>query len=168
MLLWDRDPRAYCYYLEVSIDQKDWVRIIDHEKYLCRSWQYLYFEPRVALYIRIVGTHNTVNKVSLYRVDITSVHINEFCFFFFFKVFHVVSFEAYYTNHTEKLYKGFVVPTQNVATSERSACVTEGVCRYFYFLYLYFSKSGNSLILYFISPDLVEMAICRGVLARQK
>ncbi|XP_076245296.1 BTB (POZ) domain containing 9 [Calliopsis andreniformis] len=106
MLLWDKDLRSYSYYLEVSMDQKDWVKVIDHTQYFCRSWQYLYFEPRVVLYIRIVGTKNTVNKV-----------------------FHVVSFEAYYTNHTEKLSNGFVVPTQNVATMNRSATVSEGVCR---------------------------------------
>ncbi|XP_051164686.1 BTB/POZ domain-containing protein 9 [Leptopilina boulardi] len=106
MLLWDRDVRSYSYYIEISMDQKSWVRVIDHTQYYCRSWQYLYFEPRVALYIRIVGTNNTVNKV-----------------------FHVVSFEAFYTNHLEKLCKGFIVPTLNVATTERSACVTEGVSR---------------------------------------
>ena len=106
MLLWDKDMRSYSYYLEVSMDQEDWVRVIDHTEYFCRSWQYLYFEPRVVLYIRIVGTNNTVNKV-----------------------FHVVSFEAYYTNHTEKLCNGFVVPTRNIATMDRSAIVTEGVCR---------------------------------------
>ncbi|XP_034941957.1 BTB/POZ domain-containing protein 9 [Chelonus insularis] len=106
MLLWDRDVRSYSYYIEVSIDQKDWVKVIDYSNYFCRSWQYLYFEPRVVLYIRIVGTHNTVNKV-----------------------FHVVSFEAYYTNHSETLSNGFIVPTQNVATIDRSACVIEGVSR---------------------------------------
>ena len=56
------------------MDQKDWVRVVDHTKYLCRSWQELYFTPRVARYIRIVGTYNTLNKV-----------------------FHVVALEAYYT-----------------------------------------------------------------------
>ena len=66
--------RSYSYYIEVSMDQKDWVRVVDHTKYLCRSWQELYFTPRVVRYIRIVGTYNTLNKV-----------------------FHVVSLEAYYT-----------------------------------------------------------------------
>ncbi|CAL7945813.1 unnamed protein product [Xylocopa violacea] len=106
MLLWDKDMRSYSYYLEVSMDQKNWVRVIDYTEYFCRSWQYLYFEPRIVLYIRIVGTNNTVNKV-----------------------FHLVSFEAYYTNHTEKLSNGFVIPTRNVATMDQSATVTEGVCR---------------------------------------
>ncbi|XP_043487969.1 BTB/POZ domain-containing protein 9 [Polistes fuscatus] len=107
MLLWDRDLRSYSYYIEVSIDQKHWTKIIDYAEYFCRSWQYLYFEPRVMLYIRIVGTNNTVNKV-----------------------FHLVSFEAYYTNHTEKLSNGFIIPTRNVATLQLSASVTEGVSRF--------------------------------------
>ena len=66
--------RSYSYYIEVSMDQKDWVRVVDYSKYYCRSWQELYFTPRVARYIRIFGTYNTLNKV-----------------------FHVVSLEAYYT-----------------------------------------------------------------------
>ncbi len=74
MLLWDRDNRSYSYFIEVSMDQKDWVRVVDHSKYLCRSWQDLYFTPRVVRYIRIVGTYNTINKV-----------------------FHLVCLEAYYT-----------------------------------------------------------------------
>ncbi|CAK9800523.1 BTB/POZ domain-containing protein 9 [Anthophora plagiata] len=106
MLLWDKDMRSYSYYIEVSVNQKNWVRVIDHTEYFCRSWQYLYFEPRVVLYIRIVGTNNTVNKV-----------------------FHLVSFKAFYTNHKEQLRDGFVVPTRNVATMNQSATVTEGVCR---------------------------------------
>lgn len=106
MLLWDLDLRSYSYYIEGSMNQKDWVMLVNHKHYSCRSWQYLYFEPRVVLYIRIVGTNNTVNKV-----------------------FHVVNFEAYYTNHTEKLSQGFIVPTKNIATTERSACVIEGVSR---------------------------------------
>lgn len=56
--------RSYAYYIEVSVDQKDWVRVIDHSNYFCRSWQNLYFEPRVVQYIKVVGTSNTVNKVS--------------------------------------------------------------------------------------------------------
>lgn len=44
-------------------------------------------------------------------------------------MFHVVSFEAYYTNHTEQLSMGFIIPTRNIATMDRSATVTEGVCR---------------------------------------
>lgn len=106
MLLWDKDLRSYSYYIEVSMDQKDWTRVIDHTNYFCRSWQYLYFDPTVVRYIRIVGTNNTVNKV-----------------------FHVVSFEIMWTSTTFQLEKGLIVPRHNVATNQSSACVMEGVSR---------------------------------------
>ncbi|KAK7862456.1 hypothetical protein R5R35_001170 [Gryllus longicercus] len=106
MLLWDRDLRAYSYYIEVSINQKDWVRVVDHTRYHCRSWQFLYFAPRVVRFIRIVGTNNTVNKV-----------------------FHVVTFEAMYTHTPVQLHNGLIVPKENMATAEKSASVIEGVSR---------------------------------------
>jgi len=106
MLLWDRDQRSYCYYIDVSMDQKDWIRVVDHSKYLCRSWQYVYFDARVVRYIRVVGTHNTVNKV-----------------------FHVVTLEALCSEQVERVELGVVSPTSNVATLDRSALVIEGVCR---------------------------------------
>ena len=67
------------------MDQKDWVRVVDHTRYHCRSWQYLYFPARVVRYIRIVGTNNTVNRV-----------------------FHVVAFEAYYSKQEVELHKGLI------------------------------------------------------------
>ncbi|RZF39905.1 hypothetical protein LSTR_LSTR010533 [Laodelphax striatellus] len=106
MLLWDRDLRSYSYYIETSMDQKDWTRIVDHTNYFCRSWQFLFFEPTVVRYIRLVGTNNTVNKV-----------------------FHVVSFEIMWTAAQFQLDKGFIVPRQNVATYPLSATVVEGVSR---------------------------------------
>ncbi|CAF4326360.1 unnamed protein product [Rotaria socialis] len=48
LLLWDKDARAYSYYVEVSADDITWTRIIDYRAYLCRSWQKLYFSPVVA------------------------------------------------------------------------------------------------------------------------
>nr|KAG5695211.1 hypothetical protein BaRGS_018333 [Batillaria attramentaria] len=103
LLLWDRDMRSYSYYIEVSMDDKDYDRIIDHTSYLCRSWQKLHFPPRVVKYIRVVGTHNTVNRV-----------------------FHLVSFECFFTNKSFQLDQGLV---ENVATIKNSACVIEGVSR---------------------------------------
>lgn len=29
------------------MDELDWIRVIDHSQYLCRSWQKLYFPARV-------------------------------------------------------------------------------------------------------------------------
>ncbi|XP_076060174.1 BTB/POZ domain-containing protein 9-like isoform X2 [Oratosquilla oratoria] len=106
ILLWDRDHRAYSYYIEVSMDQKDWVRVVDHTRYHCRSWQSLYFPARVVRYIRLVGTHNTVNRV-----------------------FHVVAFEAYFSKQEVELLKGIIVPKENIALVNKSAVVIEGVSR---------------------------------------
>nr|CAH0111776.1 unnamed protein product [Daphnia galeata] len=106
VLLWDRDMRSYSYYIEVSMDQRDWVRVVDYSNYHCRSWQRVYFPQRVVRFIRIVGTHNTVNKV-----------------------FHVVSLEAYYSPIVVRLEKELIVPKHNVATIQLSACVVEGVSR---------------------------------------
>lgn len=106
LLLWDKDPRSYSYYVEISLNREDWCRIIDHSKYLCRSTQRLFFEPRVVRYIRVVGTHNAVNNL-----------------------FHLVSLEAMYTEQPFKLSQGICVPEDNVASIARSACVIEGVSR---------------------------------------
>ncbi|XP_003740974.1 BTB/POZ domain-containing protein 9 [Galendromus occidentalis] len=104
--LWDKDPRSYSYYVEVSMNLKDWYRVIDHSNYLCRSLQKLYFEPRVVNYIRVVGTHNAANNL-----------------------FHLVSFEAMYTERQFKLSQGIYVPEENVASVGKEACVIEGVSR---------------------------------------
>ncbi|XP_043076097.1 BTB/POZ domain-containing protein 9-like [Puntigrus tetrazona] len=106
LLLWDRDSRSYSYYIEVSMDELDWVRVVDHSKFLCRSWQNLFFSPRVCRYVRIVGTHNTVNKV-----------------------FHLVAFECMFTSRPFTLEQGLVVPSENVATVSACASVIEGVSR---------------------------------------
>jgi len=57
----------------------------------------------VVKYIRVVGTHNTVNKV-----------------------FHVVTLEALYTMSVYQLDMGLIVPSSNVATLDHSALVIEG------------------------------------------
>ncbi|XP_077997835.1 BTB/POZ domain-containing protein 9-like [Glandiceps talaboti] len=106
MLLWDRDMRSYSYYIEVSMDDIDWVKVVDHTNYLCRSWQTLHFPQKVISYIRVVGVHNTVNKV-----------------------FHLVSFECFYTAKPFTLDSGILEPNENVATIRASACVIEGVSR---------------------------------------
>jgi BTB/POZ domain-containing protein 9 len=108
LLLWDQDTRAYSYYIEVSMDQKDWVRIIDYTSYLCRSMQHLYFNARVVKYIRLVGTNNTVNRV-----------------------FHVVSFVCMFTEKPFEVSPatGILIPKHNVATIDGAASVIEGVSR---------------------------------------
>ncbi|CAF93746.1 unnamed protein product [Tetraodon nigroviridis] len=90
LLLWDRDSRSYSYYIEVSMDELDWVRVVDHSKY-----------------VRIVGTHNTVNKV-----------------------FHLVAFECMFTDRPFTLDSGLLGSTHG-KRGNRGACasVVEGVSR---------------------------------------
>uniref|UniRef100_A0A8D8W9Q6 BTB/POZ domain-containing protein 9 n=1 Tax=Cacopsylla melanoneura TaxID=428564 RepID=A0A8D8W9Q6_9HEMI len=107
LLLWDKDLRSYSYFIEVSIDQKKWTRVIDYTRFYCRSWQFIYFPTQVVQYIRVVGTNNTVNKV-----------------------FHIVSFEIMFTTQTVELSQdGIIIPKHNVATRDLSAKVVEGVSR---------------------------------------
>uniref|UniRef100_F1KWU4 BTB/POZ domain-containing protein 9 n=1 Tax=Ascaris suum TaxID=6253 RepID=F1KWU4_ASCSU len=108
LLLWDRDQRSYNYYIEVSMDKEDWVRVIDHTKYLCRSRQLLFFSPRVVKFVRIVGTHNSVNSS-----------------------FHLVNMEAMYTTEPFNVdpTTTLLVPIANVATIANNATVIEGVSR---------------------------------------
>lgn len=88
------------------MDQKDWLRVIDHSNYFCRSWQNLYFEPRVVQFVKVVGTSNTVNKV-----------------------FHAVALEALHTARVPPLSNGLIKPQHNVATVDLSAVVIEGISR---------------------------------------
>ncbi|GMS80274.1 hypothetical protein PENTCL1PPCAC_2449, partial [Pristionchus entomophagus] len=107
--LWaDRETRLYSYYVEVSVDRKDWIRIIDHTKYLCRSKQTLLFPKRAVKYIRVVGTHNSLNRL-----------------------FHLVYLEALYTTEAFNVDPAtkLSMPSMNVASAERHAMVIEGVSR---------------------------------------
>lgn len=106
VLLWDRDIRSYSYYIETSVNQNNWERVIDHTKYMCRSWQFLYFPSRAVRFIKLVGTYNSCNPV-----------------------FHVVALEAYYSAKVPILVNGLILPTHNVATVEMSSMVIEGVSR---------------------------------------
>jgi BTB/POZ domain-containing protein 9 len=83
MMLWDKDSRYnslpcrkiqykiksysryYSYYIEVSLDQENWKKVVDYSSYPCRSLQDLYFKEEIAQYVRIVGTHNSANRVCL-------------------------------------------------------------------------------------------------------
>lgn len=106
ILLWDRDIRSYSYYIEVSVNNDVWKRVVDYSDYHCRSWQFLYFPEIPVKFIRLVGTNNSVNRV-----------------------FHCVALEAYYKKGCPRLVNGIVAPIENIATLDRSAVVLEGVSR---------------------------------------
>jgi len=63
LLLWDCDDRSYSYYVEVSINQRDWITVCDRSRQPCQSWQSINFTSLPAVYIKIVGTQNTANDV---------------------------------------------------------------------------------------------------------
>jgi hypothetical protein len=65
MMLYDKDLRYNSYYIEVSLDQEKWKKVVDYSSYSCRSIQDLYFKEEIAQYVRIVGTHNSANRVCL-------------------------------------------------------------------------------------------------------
>ncbi|XP_050435266.1 BTB/POZ domain-containing protein 9-like [Adelges cooleyi] len=44
------------------MDRHNWLRVIDHSNYHCRSIQRLWINRRFVRYIRIIGTNNTSNK----------------------------------------------------------------------------------------------------------
>lgn len=108
ILLGDKDHRASSYYVEVSVDKKEWVRVCDYSNSSCRSWQLIHFEPRVVVYIRIVGVPNSNANRS----------------------FQVNSVKCMFASVVSKLNKdGFVCPSENVASTKQSASVAEGVSR---------------------------------------
>jgi BTB/POZ domain-containing protein 9 len=103
MMLWDKDSRDYSYYIEVSVNQEIWKKVVDYSTYSCRSIQSLYFKEEIAQYVRIVGTHNTVNRE-----------------------FHLVFIEAYYKSTIPKIIGDILCPVANVATFSKKAVVIEG------------------------------------------
>ena len=64
LLLWDCDDRSYSYYIEASINNRDWELIVDKTREACQSWQTLTFPERAVVYFKIVGTFNTANEVT--------------------------------------------------------------------------------------------------------
>lgn len=63
LLLWDCDDRTYSFYIETSVNQKDWVMVVDKRNEQARSWQNFAFTPIPVVFIRIVGTRNTANEI---------------------------------------------------------------------------------------------------------
>lgn len=105
MLLSNMGRRSYSYYIDVSVDQKNWQRIIDYTNYHCSSWQFLHFPSKAVRFIKLVGTHSTNSSD-----------------------FDVIALYAYfnYRENQPKLIDGFVSPSYNVAAHNR-ARVIEGV-----------------------------------------
>ena len=55
--------RIFRYYVEVSLDQKKWKKVIDYSEIACRSYQHLYFGKEIVQYVKVVGTYSSLNEV---------------------------------------------------------------------------------------------------------
>lgn len=55
MLLLDDGQRSFSYIIEVSVDGRNWAKIVDYSRYWCRSWQHLFFKERVVKHVKITG-----------------------------------------------------------------------------------------------------------------
>ncbi|XP_050426643.1 BTB/POZ domain-containing protein 9-like [Adelges cooleyi] len=105
VMIWDGVSRIFSFYVEVSMNEQDWVRIVDHSHFFCRKIQYLWFHPRIVSYIRIRRTHSTVKMTSKY---------------------FEVSFNTK-RRHLVEIENGLVVPKYNVASLTMYAVLTTGV-----------------------------------------
>jgi BTB/POZ domain-containing protein 9 len=47
-----------------TLDKTNWKIAVDRRNVECKSWQFLQFDQRSIVFIRITGTHNTANDVS--------------------------------------------------------------------------------------------------------
>lgn len=63
LLLWDCDDRRYAFYIETSINDKDFEMLIDKREERLQSWQTFTFPQKVICFIRITGTYNTANEI---------------------------------------------------------------------------------------------------------
>lgn len=83
--------------VQVSLDREHWVTVVDRSEHLCRSWQELFFEPKVVRsaggghwgrrrvrmsilspdrYIRVVGVYNSMNR-SFHLVSFACLHTSK-------------------------------------------------------------------------------------------
>jgi BTB/POZ domain-containing protein 9 len=105
----ERDQRSFSYFVEVSMDKRDWVRVIDHTRYLCRNKQNLFFNKKVIKFIRICGTYTTSSACT----------------------FQIMNLEVLFTPEPFNVDSSttLIIPKQNVATIQNNANVIEGVSR---------------------------------------
>uniref|UniRef100_A0A7E4VE06 BTB domain-containing protein n=1 Tax=Panagrellus redivivus TaxID=6233 RepID=A0A7E4VE06_PANRE len=94
------------YWIAVSENNVNWIRIIDYSNYVCRSVQRLYFQERPIRHIYIHGT--------------ASASANG--------MFEISRFEAYYTRNPLNFHPqtGIVIPSDNVALASKNAVVIQG------------------------------------------
>lgn len=106
LLLWDCDSRTYSFYIETSINQKDWEIAVDKREEQLRSWQQFSFTPRPVVFFKIVGTYNTANEVgSSFDFELIS-NIKIFIFVWHFIDLSLRSFRVSITRFTQTTNRG--------------------------------------------------------------
>ncbi|RZC34490.1 BACK, BTB, and/or F5 F8 type C domain containing protein, partial [Asbolus verrucosus] len=60
------DARIYKYYIESSINKTDWDMVVDRRNEDCKSWQIIRFAEKPVVFIRITGTHNSIDTNNTY------------------------------------------------------------------------------------------------------
>ncbi|XP_054166413.1 BTB/POZ domain-containing protein 9-like [Oppia nitens] len=83
----------YSYFIETSIDNEKWMKVIDYSKFICRSWQQLFFDNVNVKYIKVVGTKPD-GKIADIIID---------------------SFDCSYSHSAAKQENGFIIPTEDIA-----------------------------------------------------
>lgn len=66
------------YYVELSMNFLDWVKVADNSKFSCRQGQDLYFARTVVRYIKICVTSGTCSKISSLIVQLTDKEKSEY------------------------------------------------------------------------------------------
>ena len=57
--LHEADDMSYSYVIDVSLNGRRWVRVVDYSEYNCRGIQVLYFPQQMLKYIKVVGIRPT-------------------------------------------------------------------------------------------------------------
>jgi BTB/POZ domain-containing protein 9 len=97
----DLDDRSYGYYIECSIDNDNWRKVVDHSHCTFRAWQLLYFDAHPVKYIRIVGT------------DVADCHQRD--------RFVIMSIESKYVKEIPEMKENVLVANKNVASIQQGA-----------------------------------------------
>ncbi|XP_055304267.1 BTB/POZ domain-containing protein 9-like [Sitodiplosis mosellana] len=119
-LLMDEDSRSYSYYVDVSVDGKEYTRLFDYSEHYNRSWQDLYFNSRPVRFIKLVGTWATGLEES--RTDCSY----DDKYYISYDSFDILGLRAVYTTNYPDLVDGVIKPAKNVAKVECGALVEGG------------------------------------------
>lgn len=113
---------SYTYYIDVSIDGKEYIRLFDRTDSVHRWWQNLYFDSRPVRFIKLVGTRTFDLYVAAQREGNKLVE-NEWIKTKYYS-FNVVCLQAMHaTINYPELVDGVIKPKRNVAKIENDVIV---------------------------------------------